>query len=214
MDILAGLKDKVRFIERFYSIASGPFNETIRKIEAEEEPFVPPYFDPETSEDLEPPYLEEWDEAKESVNLVGQAALTLVQSALRQYLDGFVSLSNRAAPAGSGNWLARYKKFFLNEYGIDWEAGPVSTVDLEEINLARNDIQHTGDSFGMDRRQSKDHQLRFPEGIFINYVDKSFQRELPSPWGSRIDVTSYNLKEAVRRVESFCQFLDDNRPFS
>jgi hypothetical protein len=42
MDILVGLKDKLRFIERHYEAASVCFRETKRKIDAHEEPFEPP----------------------------------------------------------------------------------------------------------------------------------------------------------------------------
>jgi hypothetical protein len=206
MDILVGLKAKLRFIERFYQTASHPFTEVKRKIEAGEEPFAPPPFDPETATDFEPPFLEE------SLNLVGQAALCLVQSSLREYLDGFISRSGCAAPTGRGNWFRRYKQFFLETYGVDWETGPVPAHELEEINLARNDIHHTGQEFGMTRRQSEEHQTRFPEGLFIDEMDRQVFRESSHTWPGRIYVTSDNLREAIRRVESFCEFLEEHRP--
>lgn len=93
MDILAGIRDKLRFIERFYLSASGPFRDTKRKIATHEEPFVPPSFDPDTATDFEPPFLEEWLEADESLNLVGQAALNLAQAAFRDYLNWFLKLN-------------------------------------------------------------------------------------------------------------------------
>src|SRR6266853_3904923 len=92
MDILAGLRDKLRFIERHYKAASEPFRETKRKIDAREEPFEPPPFDPETAYDFEPPFLEQWQEATESLNIEGQAALKLLHSALHEYLSSFVDL--------------------------------------------------------------------------------------------------------------------------
>ena len=48
------LKDRIEFIKQFYEAASLPFAEKKHKIEAEEEPFVPPY-----SEDAEPHFLNE-----------------------------------------------------------------------------------------------------------------------------------------------------------
>ncbi len=210
MDILAGLIDKLRFIERFYEAASHPFSEVKRKIEADEEPFASPPFDPETV-DSEPPFLTEWQEADESLNLVGQAALSLVQIAFREYLDAFITSSRLDAPAGQGNWFERYSQFFSETYGIDWEKGPVPPEQLEEINLARNDIQHPDDAFGMTRRQSRKHQERFPGGLFIHEIDKELHRESPYPWSARIYITSANLSEAINRVERFCEFLEANR---
>jgi hypothetical protein len=49
MDILAGLRSKLRFIERHYSAASETFREIKRKIRDHEDPFQPPYFDPDTA---------------------------------------------------------------------------------------------------------------------------------------------------------------------
>ena len=210
MDILAGLGDKLRFIERLYATASKPFTETIRKIEAGEPPFEPPYFDPDYM-DTEPPFLADWQEADDALNLVGQAALTLVQSALREYIDAFVWLSRQKPPAGRGNWFERYKRFFLEVYGIDWEAGPFPPAKIEEINLARDDIQHSGKQFGMERRMTEKHLSRFPDGLFAYGIDRQISGEfgLIRP---RIYITAKNLHEAIRRVEVFCGFLDECRP--
>ena len=43
MDVLFFLKERTRLIRQYYVHAASPFNEIIRKIEAEEEPYVPPY---------------------------------------------------------------------------------------------------------------------------------------------------------------------------
>jgi len=211
VDILAGLRDKLRFIERFYATASHPFAEAQAKIDAGEPPFEPPYFDPDRDCDVEPPFLAEWQEAGEGLNLVGQASLSLVQSAFKKYVDGFIRLSGNEIPAGRGNWFDRYKAFFLEAYGIDWESGPLAPSELEEINLARNDIQHSEEQFGMDRRQSPEHHARFPEGLFVDEMDKTLQHRLMG-FQARICITAENLQEAVRRVETFCEFLDQNRP--
>lgn len=213
MDILAGLKDKLRFIERFHESASEPFRETKRKITEQEEPFVPAAIDPEMWGG-EPPFLAEWIDAEESLDLVGQASLCLVQSAFREYLDGFVSLRGKGKPSGRGNWFGRYRKFFLEVYSIDWGAAPIQPEQLEEISLARNDIQHTGEEFGMVRRQSKEHARRFPGGLFASEIDKELFRESKDPWPARISVSGDTLSEAVRRVERFCEFLDSKRTWS
>ncbi len=211
MDILAGLRDKLRFIERHYAAASGPFRETKRKINDGEEPYAPPPFDPETAVDFEPPFLEQWQEANESLNIEGQAALKLVQGALRDYLSSFVELYGTPVTASGKNWLQRYKKHFLATYGIDWEKGPVPLDDLEEVNLARNDVEHGGEPFGMTRRQSQEHALRFPSGLFVDEIEKQLFQASDSSWPRRIEVTDAGLKEAIRRVEGFCEFLDAER---
>lgn len=206
MDILAGLKDKLSFIERFYQSAASPFVNRKRAIDAHEAPFDCSGMDPEEYSG-EPPYLDEWLEADECLNLVGQAALSLVQGALREYLDGYLSLRGLDPPTGRGNWFAKYKALFEEKLGIDWDASPIPPVQIEEINLARNDIQHEGEIFGMARRQSKEHFQRFPMGIFIHDVDKALFAS-HGLGGLRILITEDNLAEAIRRVRAFCEYLE------
>ena len=43
MSVLYFLKERTRLIRQYYEQAAKPFSETIRKIEAEEAPFVPPH---------------------------------------------------------------------------------------------------------------------------------------------------------------------------
>jgi hypothetical protein len=54
VDVQFLLMERTRFIRWFYETAAGLLREIIRKIEAEEEPYVP-----EPSEDDEPPFLVE-----------------------------------------------------------------------------------------------------------------------------------------------------------
>jgi hypothetical protein len=89
MDVFAILNDKLRSIERFRGIASDNFAEIKRKSEAGEAPYEPPAFNPEY-DDTERPFTEEWIEADEFENIVGQAAIALIHSALKDYLDGFL----------------------------------------------------------------------------------------------------------------------------
>lgn len=211
MDLLAGLKDKLRFIERHYYAASEPFRETKRKIDVAEEPFAPPPFDPETDDLDEPPFLSEWIEAYESLNIEGQAALKLVSNALHEYLRSFAEVYKSRVPMRGRSWFERYKNHFLQAYGIDFDQSPIPLEELEEINLARNDAEHGGEAFGMTRRQSDEHLLRFPDGLFVEEIDRQMARSSSDAWPGRIFVTETGLKEAIRRVETFCKFIDAQR---
>jgi hypothetical protein len=66
MDVRYFLGERLDFTEQLYVNSAAPFIERKRKIEAEEEPFVPPY-----SEDPEPAFLSEWLEAEESLQVRG-----------------------------------------------------------------------------------------------------------------------------------------------
>jgi hypothetical protein len=210
MDILAALQDKLRFIERFYRTASEPFLAKMRKIEAEEAPYESPPFDPDRDSNLEPPFQAEWEEAYDAINLMGQLSFCLVQSSFREYLDGFIRLSRHSFPGGKGTWFERYKSFFLEAYEIDWETAPVTPAALEEINLTRNDIQHPEGESGLERRMSRTHRSKFPDGIFADQVELTKYRPYDE-LRPHIFITEENLHEAVRRVESFCDFLEQRR---
>jgi hypothetical protein len=112
----------------------------------------------------------------------GQAELKLVHGALRDYLNWFVKLTGVKLTASGANWLERYKNHFAVAYGIDFEKGPVQLSDLEEINMARNDFEHEGQAFGMTRLQTKEHQRRFPLGMFVHEVDREISRSSGHEW--------------------------------
>src|ERR1700758_3999391 len=60
---------------------------------------------------------------------------------------------------------------FLEIHGIDWEEGPVPIDELEEVNLTRNDVERRGEPFGITRRLTKDHELGFSAGRFVDEIE-------------------------------------------
>jgi hypothetical protein len=214
MDILHGLREKLRFIEWMYERAVASFVETRQKIENSEDEFDYSGWDPE-SFDGEPPFLTEWQEADEALNLVGQACLSLVQSALKEYLDGCLFVSTREKPQRQGkeSWFDAYQRFFYDQFGIDWGQSPVQPTLIEEINLARNDAQHTGREFGMTRYQDSRHQERFPKGLFADTSYAEIVERSPLMGPVPLRVTRNNLQEAIKRVLDFCSFIDERRPW-
>ncbi|AYE27977.1 hypothetical protein ISJ10_23190 [Burkholderia pseudomallei] len=72
---------RLDFIRQLYASSSAPFVDCRTKIENKEEPFVPPY-----SEDLEPAFMLEWQEASDSIDVLGHACLCMLSSALQAYL--------------------------------------------------------------------------------------------------------------------------------
>jgi len=81
MDILYFLKERTRFIRYYYETAAEPFHEIKRKIKAKEEPFD----DPPYSEDVEPPFLEEWIEAETALEILGRTCILLLSTSLQLY---------------------------------------------------------------------------------------------------------------------------------
>ena len=193
------LQDRLRFIEMFYDSASEPFTTKMRKITDEEPPFD--VYNNVDHENDDPPFIEDWIEAIEAAELLGNLSLCLVQSSLKQFLELFVQEMGGAPPTGKGTWLERHQQFFLNEYGIDWSKGPIKVEVLEDLSLARNDIQHGGTLMTKATIQNRDYARRFPDSLFTE----------PFVPGPRIVVTRESLTAAIQAVESFCAYLENLR---
>jgi hypothetical protein len=123
MDVLGVLRDKLGFIRAFYKTASEPFFTIKKKIENSQEPSS--YNGPASEE---PPFLPDWVDAAESLNLLGQWCLCLVQRSFKDFLIGLIKNTGKE-PSKGQNWFKRYKSFFLNEYHIDWDKGPEVAVE-------------------------------------------------------------------------------------
>jgi hypothetical protein len=91
--------------------------------------------------------------------------------------------------------LGRYRDFFKDHFGIDWEAGPVDLKILEDVALARNHIQHETRITRRYARQTTDYVNRFPNSLFGGYFRD-------------IRVAEEGLRVAVSAVEDFCKWLD------
>ncbi|SRR5712692_459950 len=200
------LRDKLDFIHRFYDTAAQPFTEVIHKIENHEEPYIT-YGEP-VSDD--PPFLLEWLEAKESLNILGQSCLCLAQTSLKDFLMAFIRRSRKDLPAKQKgeSWFEAFQRFFLEVCGIDWTKTGVDLSLLEQVNLARNDIQHEGRPYDLARFQDERHAQRFPNSIFASELDKAIFREMSKPEPCRIEVTRESLTSALETIERLCAKID------
>jgi hypothetical protein len=114
----------------------------------------------------------------------------------------------RPAKLRGESWFQAFQRFFLDEYGIDWTRTGVDIGLLEQVNLARNDIQHEGRSYDLARLQNKRHAERFPESIFASQLDRAIFREMSRNEPCRIDVTRESLVKSLEVIESFCSRID------
>ena len=85
MDLLYFLKTRLRFIEQLYDGAAAPCVETKRQIEAGEQPYVdnrdPEYYDGE------PAFLTEWQQADDSVIVIGHWCISTCGGATSDIID-------------------------------------------------------------------------------------------------------------------------------
>jgi hypothetical protein len=173
MDILAILEDRLGFIGRFYDAAAQPFETTKRKIEANEEPFVPKYA-PGDYDGYE--YQAEWNEADHCLRMLGHCGLAYVAKALQDYLREFITREAGVPRADIGtvlpkpkkkeSWLHRFTRFLEDKTAFCWSDSPVGFAQLEEINLARNVIWHDESIDGTWPMQTDDYAEKFPAPHF------------------------------------------------
>lgn len=227
MDVGAFLKHRTAFISQFYQSAASSFLETKRKIEAEEPPFEPSY-----SEEDHPPFISEWIEADQSLDVLGQMCVSLLSASLQLYLKewqrNFFSwygatrtahikgVSTYLSIFKKNGWFNGYKEYCLSEYGIDWNAAPVNLMLLEEITLVRNRVQHPDNITALHISHSETALKYLKRPFFMSDKElRLFQDSEPEEpsWlmPPSVRVTSEKLKCAINEVDNFCAWLEEQQ---
>lgn len=215
MDVLFFLSQRIGFIRQLYGTASAPYVERKRKIEAGEEPFVPPY-----SEDEEPPFLEKWLEADESLHVLAYSCVSMLAAALHLYLETWVKQSGipvdkspKKSVFKKSGWFAGYRAHFAQHFKIDFETGPANLGMLEEVILARNRIEHPS-SITSRRTQYADadvKKLRHPffvderEAVLLADADEGEKLWFIPP---TLHIIEGQLLAAVSEVERFAEWFE------
>jgi len=143
MDILYFLKERTRLIRQYYEQAAEPFSDIIRKIETEEEPFVPPY-----SEAPEPAFLAQWIEATELLEVTGRCCVSMLSASLQLYLQTWDRMLGLQCKTGfKANFkrdglVGGYRQCLAERLGLDWNTCPADFAIIEQVVLARNRDQH------------------------------------------------------------------------
>lgn len=210
MDVRFFLTRRIAFIRQFYVTASSPYVERKRKIESEEEPFIPPY-----SEDGEPPFLEEWIEAEESLQVLGRSCVSMLATTLHLYFKTWESQIGIAVVKSDfkEGWFNGYKAYFARHVRIRFEDGPVSIDLLEDIALSRNRIQHPESITSHSSHYSDDDLLKLPYPFFLDEREQSLCAKAEDGQNSwlmppTISVSSERLFTALSEVARFTLWLE------
>ncbi|MEJ6846801.1 hypothetical protein V3589_11350 [Sinorhizobium fredii] len=211
------LRLRTRFIRRYYASGVGPFREIQRKINAQESPYnePPPFFDPEYGE---PEFLEEWIEADEAAQVVGQSAVSLLSDSLKLYFKAleqeleFLLSAEGKATAKKEGFLAAYRAALGEVLETDWTNCPVRFDVIEQIVLARNRAQH-GEHLSIGARHdpktlTKHRDLIFAtEGELRMWLDEGAD---PDTWlAPRLDITEASLGAAITEVEKLADWIEE-----
>lgn len=213
VDVRYFLKQRLEFISQLYEHASYPFVERKRSIEAEEAPFTP-YYD----ECGEPPYLDEWLEAEESLQVLGRSCISMLASALHVYLMTWQQLTrvpiddNLRPIFKRKGWLQGYKAHFERHSRVPFHKCPVSLELLEELVLARNRVQHPDSITTDSSAYSKADLQKLSRPFFVDErdLDRMPDLTLDERWLllPSIKVTADKLQAAIRAVEQFADWFE------
>jgi hypothetical protein len=216
MDASYFLKKRTAFIRFFYEVSVPAFASIEGKIEREESPFDNASY----SEDPEPPFLQEWMDARTGVEVLGQACVSLLSDSLKLY---FETLRIRVI---GFNWPDEFKKLMKREGFVtvykqalgeilqtDWSDCPVRFDVIEQTVLARNRGQHGTDlttlSVSLDGKTLEKHPFPFftsdeERQLWIDAGGNS-DAFLTAP---ELRVTRDNLFEAITQVELLADWVE------
>lgn len=213
MDVLYFLKERTRLIRQYYEQAAQPFSETIRRIEAEEEPFVPPY-----SEDPEPAFLVEWVEANELLEVTGRSCVSMLSASLQLYLntwDRMLGLQCKAqfkTDFKRDGLISGYRQCLAARLALDWKDCPADLAIVEQVVLARNRDQHPDSITTLRVTHADQDRARYPRPFFLNDKEAELydNGDVTSLWMSpNLHVPREKLMAAISNVESLCDWLEE-----
>lgn len=213
MNVLFFLNRRIAFIRQIYVTASEAYIERKRKIEAGVEPFIPPY-----SEDGEPPFLEEWLEADESLQVIGHMCVSMLSSSFHLYFKTWerqlgIPVDNSFKADFRKGWFNGYKAYFYRHFNVSFEKSPCDLKLLEELVLARNRVQHAESITIQSSQYSQEDLKKIPRPFFIDEHNSEWLSEIgeeeqnwlfPPP----IHVTQKKLKAVISEVVHFAEWLE------
>jgi len=215
LDVRYFLGERLAFIEQFYANYCVPYVERKRKIDAEEEPYIPVY-----SEDPEPPFLSEWIEAEESLQVIGHTCISMLSAALHLYFKAWESelrvpvVAPYKSVFNKHGWFNGYKEYFKGNFAVIFENSPCDLGLLEELTLARNRVQHSETISNPHSRYSQTDLEKFPNPFFVDDTQRCMLAEMDE--GERIwlmpptiHATPEKIKAAISEIARFAEWLEE-----
>lgn len=226
MGVFFFLQIRTKFIRDLYIDATFPFTERKRKIQDFEEPFILAY-----SEDEEPAFLDEWMQADESLDVLGQMSISMLATSLHLYLEESINEllglygAERLGRLGIGRprenkaafklgWINGYRVFFREKLNIEWEKAPSNLELLEEVVLTRNRAQHPESIWTLSVQQSAQDAAKHPRSFFADDAEMNLfanGEQIEEEWVGpcRLNVTKERLFAAIDEVDRFCAWLEE-----
>jgi hypothetical protein len=214
MDIVYFLKRRTEFVRFFYLEAAKPFRDIQSQIENGDSPFD----DPPYSEDPEPAFLEEWQNASMGIDMVGQSSVSLLSDALKLYFNTlqkrvigfkFDKVETNAPKLG---FVAMYKSALGEILDTDWSDCPAQFDVFEQVVLARNRSQHGSDLVSQHVLHDPDTLRKHPTPFFAEDWELKSWKESggkeDSFFAPTIKVTQEKLFAATFEIEKLADWIE------
>ena len=169
------------------------------------------------SEDGEPPFLEEWEEACTSLELLGATCISMLSESLKLYFTTWESelgfecksfLPDEFSRKKGKGLVRGYKNCFGRVLNTDWSDCLVNFDLIEQIVLARNASQHPNDITSLKLGHGHKTLTFFLSEHEKKIVGMDSYGEFP--WiGLTLVVTRETLFEAIRQVEMLCEWMEE-----
>jgi len=206
LDIEFFFNERISFIRQLYETSSNPYKERKRLIEAEEEPYIPPY-----SEDGEPAFLNEWLEADESLHILAYSCISMLAATLQLYFESWVTQSRRSIDNAlkkgvfkKKGWLAGYMAHFTQHFSICFENSETDYSLLEEVILARNRIQHPSSIIDLKTHFNVSDLKKIETPLFLSDMAQDEYRFFPPT----LHISEEQLNKAISEVEQFVKWFE------
>lgn len=153
MDLSHFLRERLKIVRLFLDEAPKPFEEIKQKIEAQEPPYEPGYFDPDYDDPSEPPFQEEWQRADQTAEIIPMLAISLLSDSLKVYFGEFekdIGLEFETESARSKHFrkygmVEGYRLILAHIMGDVFAGCPIRFDLIEQVVLARNRFHHGDD---------------------------------------------------------------------
>lgn len=203
MDIEHFTKERIKFTKYFYENGCIPFQETIDLIESEQYPYVPVY-----DESGEPQFMSEWLQARDGIESIGLASLSMLSSSLQLHMNAWLDSACRirARCKTKKGWFGDLIQE-MKDFGVIFTNCQNDLDVLEQMVLARNRVQHAENITSNTVNHLPKELARFPSPVFVDPKDPSLSK---SWFGSpRVYVDRLKIDETALSIENFCKCLED-----
>ncbi|MGL6277444.1 hypothetical protein ACSZME_19055 [Aeromonas dhakensis] len=204
MDIEYFFKERINFAKRFHTVGSEPFTKIMELIENEQPPYEPVY-----NESGEPQFLCEWLEARDGLESIGLATISMLSSSLQLYMNEWLNRieksNSRFNRKGSKGWFNALKNCMQAE-GVDFSSCPANLNAIEQLVLARNRTQHAEDITSNSVTHLSKELSKFPSPLFVDPQDSA----LKNNWFGqpRVYVGAVQVNTIADELEKFSGWLE------